>query len=127
LQKGGKLLGHNIAGFDLRVLKDAMDIYCIKEYFDKKAYIDTSFILNKEHGERYSLSNLVQHTLGADKLMDSADAPVVWKAGGYAEVAEYCLKDCELVYDLWKYGQENNFVKGFSIEDGIEKDLEVKW
>ena len=59
--------------------------------------------------------------------MDSADAPVVWKAGGYAEVAEYCLKDCELVYDLWKYGQENNFVKGFSIEDGIEKDLEVKW
>ena len=127
LQKGGKLLGHNIAGFDLRVLKDAMDIYCIKEYFDKKAYIDTSFALNKAHGERYSLSNLVQHTLGADKLMDSADAPVVWKAGGYAEVAEYCLKDCELVYDLWKYGQENNLVKGFSIEEGIEKDLEVNW
>ena len=127
LQKGGKLLGHNIAGFDLRVLKDAMDIYCIKEYFDKKAYIDTSFILNKAHGERFSLSNLVQHTLGSDKLMDSADAPIVWKAGGYAEVAEYCLKDCELVYDLWKYGQENNLVKGFSIDDGIEKDLEVNW
>ena len=127
LEKGGRLLGHNIAGFDLRVLKDAMDIYCIKKYFDKKAYIDTSFHLNKQHGERYTLSNLVQHTLGSDKLMDSADAPVVWKAGGYSEVAEYCLKDCELVYDLWKYGQENNMVKGFSIEQSIEKDLEVNW
>ena len=104
-----------------------MDIYCIKEYLDKKAYIDTSRILNKEYGERYSLSNLVHHTLGAEKLMDSADAPLVWKAGRYSEVADYCLKDCELVYDLWIYGKENNLVKGFSIEEEEAKELEVKW
>ena len=55
LEKGGTLLGHNIAGFDLPVLKNAMDIYCIKKYLDNKAYIDTSRILNKEYGERYSL------------------------------------------------------------------------
>lgn len=127
LEKGGKLLGHNIIGFDLPVLKNALDIYCIKKYLDKRAYIDTSRSLNKEHGERFTLSNLVQHTLGSDKIMTSEDAPVVWKAGGYSEVAEYCLKDCELVYDLWKYGVENKMVKGFSLEEELVKDLEVEW
>lgn len=126
-EKGGKLLGHNIIGFDLPVLKNALDIYCIKKYLDKKAYIDTSRSLNKEHGERFTLSNLVQHTLGSDKIMTSEEAPVVWKAGGYTEVAEYCLKDCELVYDLWKHGVDNKMVKGFSLEEELVKDLEVEW
>lgn len=126
-EKGGKLLGHNIVAFDLPVLKNALDIYCIKKYLDDKAYVDTSQILNKAHGERYSLSNLVQHTLGSDKLMTSEDAPIVWKAGGYTEVAEYCLKDCELVYDLWKHGQSHNVVKGFSLKGEEIKSLEVEW
>ena len=125
LEKGGTLLGHNIAGFDLPVLKNAMDIYCIKKYMDNKAYIDTSRILNKEYGERYSLSNLVQHTLGSDKMMESAMAPEVWKAGGYSEVADYCLKDCQLVYDLWQHGQNNKMVKGFSIDQEEVLDLGV--
>ena len=126
-ENNGILLGPNIASFDLAVLKNAMDIYCIKKYLDDKAYIDTSRILNKSYGERYSLSNLVQNTLGADKLMDSADAPLVWKDGKFSEVADYCLKDCELVYDLWIHGKENKMVKGFSIEEEIMKDLEVDW
>jgi len=126
-EKGGVLLGHNIVAFDLPVLKNAMDIYCIKKYLDKKAYIDTSRILNKEYKERFSLNNLVQHTLGTEKLMDSADAPVMWKAGNYKEVVDYCLKDCELVYDLWQHGQNNKVVKGFSLDQEELLDLGVDW
>jgi len=127
LEKGGRLLGHNIVSFDLPVLKNALDIYCIKKYMDKKAYIDTSRDIASVTGERFTLSNLVTKTLGDDKTMTSADAPMVWKNGGYSEVAEYCLKDCELVYDLWKYGQENSFVKGYSIEKEEEVELGVEW
>ncbi len=127
LQKGGKLLGHNIVSFDLPVLKNALDIYCIKKYLDKKAYIDTSRDIRSITGERFTLSNLVTKTLGDDKIMTSEEAPIVWKRGGYSEVAEYCLKDCELVYDLWKYGQENSFVKGYSIEKEEEVELGVEW
>ena len=47
--------------------------------------------------------------------------------GQYDEVVEYCMKDTQLVYDLWKYGQDNGFVKAFSIEKGEHKDLEVNW
>ena len=127
LEKGGELLGHNIVGFDLPVLRDSMDIYCIQKYLNKKAYFDTSKEMTKSYGERFKLQNLVSHTLGDNKSMDSADAPKVWKAGGYAEVAEYCLKDTKLVYDLWKYGQENGVVKAFSIEKEEFVDLEVNW
>ena len=126
-EKGGILLGHNIVAFDLPVLKNSMDIYCIKKYLDNEAYIDTSRILSKEYKERFSLNNLVQHTLKSEKLMESAEAPVMWKAGKYTEVVDYCLKDCELVYDLWKYGQNNKVVKGFSLEQEELLDLGVDW
>jgi len=126
-EKGGLLLGHNIAAFDLPILRDSMDIYCINKYVNEKQYIDTSKILLKEHKERFQLKNLVKCTMNDFKLMDSADAPKLWKMGQYDEVVEYCMKDTQLVYDLWKYGQDNGIVKGFSIDSGEHKDLEVKW
>jgi DNA polymerase elongation subunit (family B) len=126
-QKGGVLLGHNIAAFDLPILKNSMDIYCIKQYLEDKRYIDTSRILTKEHGERFPLSNLVKCTMNDFKLMDSADAPKLWKAGQYDEVVEYCMKDTQLVYDLWKYGQDNGIVKAFSVDKEKFVELEVKW
>ena len=126
-QKGGVLLGHNIAAFDLPILKDSIDIYCIKQYLEDKKYIDTSRILTKEHGERFPLSNLVKCTMNDFKLMDSADAPKLWKMGQYDEVVEYCMKATQLVYDLWKYGQDNGIVKAFSVDKEKFVELEVKW
>jgi hypothetical protein len=127
LQKGGVLLGHNIASFDLAILRDSIDIHCIHKYLDEKKYIDTSRILNKEHGERFPLSNLVKCTMNDYKLMDSADAPKLWKMGQYDEVVEYCMKDTQLVYDLWKYGQDNGIVKAFSVDKEEFVELEVNW
>jgi len=127
LQKGGLLLGHNIASFDLPILRDSLDIFCINKYLDEKKYIDTSRILNKEHGERFQLSNLVKCTMDDSKLMDSADAPKLWKMGKYDEVVEYCMKDTQLVYDLWKYGQDNGLVKAFSVEQEQFVELGVDW
>lgn len=127
LQKGGLLLGHNIKAFDLPVLRDSMDIYCINKYLKEEKFIDTSRILLSEHGERFQLSNLVKCTMNDSKLMDSADAPRLWKMGQYDEVVEYCMKDTQLVYDLWKYGQDNGMIKAFSLNDGEHKELEVNW
>jgi len=126
-QKGGLLLGHNIKGFDLPVLRDAMDIYCINKYIKEEQFIDTSRILLKEHGERFQLKNLVKCTMNDAKLMESADAPKLWKMGQYDDVVEYCMKDTQLVYDLWRYGQDNGIVKAFSLEKGEHKELEVMW
>jgi|TARA_R100000149_G_C5861907_1_gene127628 hypothetical protein len=127
LQKGGVLLGHNIAAFDLPILRDSLDIYCIRKYLSEKKYIDTSKILLKEYGERFQLKNLVKCTMNDFKLMDSADAPKLWKMGKFDEVVDYCMKDTQLVYDLWKYGKDNGIVKAFSLEQSEHKDLEVNW
>jgi len=121
------LLGHNIAAFDLPILRDSLDIYCIRKYLSEKKYIDTSKILLKEHGERFQLKNLVKCTMNDFKLMDSADAPKLWKMGKFDEVVDYCMKDTQLVYDLWKYGKDNGIVKAFSLEQSEHKDLEVNW
>ena len=48
--KGVSLLGHNIAAFDLPILRDSMDIYCINKFLKEKQYIDTSKILLKDAG-----------------------------------------------------------------------------
>lgn len=126
-QKGGLLLGHNLAAFDLPVLRDSMDIFCITKYLKEEKYIDTSKFLLKNHGERFQLKNLVKCTMQDSKLMDSADAPRLWKMGKYDEVVEYCMKDTQLVYDLWNYGKENGIVKAFSINNEEFVDLEVDW
>ena len=126
-EKGGLLLGHNIKAFDLPILRDSMDIYCINKYIKAEQFVDTSRDLLKEHKERFPLKNLVKCTMNDFKLMDSADAPKLWKMGQFDEVVEYCMKDTQLVYDLWKYGQDNGFIKAFSIEKGEHKDLEVNW
>ena len=125
--KGGLLLGHNIVAFDMPVLRDALDIYCIRKYMSANQYIDTSQYFVKNHGERYSLNNLVDHTLGKQKTLDSMDAPRLWKQGEYDIVVDYCLKDSQLVYDLWKHGQDKGFVKAFNIEKEEELTMEVEW
>lgn len=127
LEKGTFLLGHNIQAFDLPVLRDALDIYCINKYIGKKQYIDTSKEVTKSTGQRYSLNNLATWTLDNSKLYSSEEAPILWKDGKYSEVAKYCLKDCELVYDLWKHGVDNGIVKGFSLDEELEKEIEVIW
>tara|TARA_R110002012_G_scaffold299767_1_gene499035 strand:+ start:230 stop:832 length:603 start_codon:yes stop_codon:yes gene_type:complete len=126
-EKGGRLLGHNIKAFDLPILRDSMDIYCINKYIKEEQFIDTSRDLLKGHKERFPLSNLVKCTMNDTKLMDSADAPKLWKMGQYDAVVEYCMKDTQLVYDLWEHGIQHGFVKAFSVEKGEHMELEVNW
>ena len=126
LKAGTKLLGHNIAVFDLPVLRDSLDIYCVRKFLSNKQYIDTSKELVKGHGERFTLQNLVDNTLGVSKSLESYMAPKLWKTGEYQTVVDYCLKDCELVYDLYKHGI-NKELDAFSIEKGEMVKLKVEW
>jgi hypothetical protein len=125
-EKGGYLLGHNIASFDLPILKNSMDIYCIGKYLSQKKYIDTSRLISKDYGERFTLENLVSNTLGEHKLLESYMAPALWKAGEFDEVVKYCVDDCKLVYELWQHGKESN-LKGFSIDKEEIVEMKMEW
>ena len=126
LKSGEKLLGHNIVAFDLPVLRDSLDIYCVRKFLSEKQYIDTSKEIVKQYGERISLQNLVDNTLGETKSLESVMAPALWKAGEYQEVVDYCLKDCKLGYDLYQHGLDNE-IKAFSIDKEEFIELKMEW
>ena len=124
----GVVIGHNLMGFDLPVLRDALDCHYAGELMGKRDnVIDTSAVLRSAAKMPVSLGDVCKYTLGSSKLMESADAPKAWEEGRYQEVAEYCLKDAQLVYDLLHHGRDEGFVKARNTETGIVDDIEVVW
>ena len=132
LDEGGVVLGHNIRKFDLPVLNAALDCWTAGDLMGKsESVIDTKLLVSKAalaHGDvATNLDILARSTLDVGKSMSSEDAPTAWRAGRYLEVAEYCLKDAQMTYDLYAYGRENGIVKSRSLEDGSLIDIEVNW
>ncbi len=131
IDAGGLVLGHNIRKFDLPVLNAALDCWTAGDLMTKAdSIIDTKLLVSKAAGSKgiaTSLEMLARNTLDVGKSMTSADAPEAWRAGRYLEVAEYCLKDAQLTYDLYQHGRENGVVKSRSLEDGSVVEIEVNW
>jgi hypothetical protein len=129
VEKGGRILGHNIINFDLPVLRDGLDCWTAGELLGKSdSLIDTSILCRKVGGKaRVDLNTLSKHTLGDSKIASSQDAPLMWKQKRYSEVAEYCLKDAQLTHRLYQHGIENGVIKSRSRETGDVIEIEVTW
>ena len=132
VEKGGKILGHNIIAFDFPVLKESLDCWAIGDVMQKSDnVIDTKLLFQKaslSHGKlESSLQSLVTHTLGESKTMKSVDAPLNWSAGKYDEVCDYCVKDAKLTYDVYQHGKEHGILKSRSFETGDIVEVEVEW
>jgi len=130
--KGGRMLGHNIIGFDFPVLKQSLDCWAIGDVMQKSEnVIDTKLLFQKaslSYGKlESSLQSLSNHNLGESKSMKSVDAPIGWREGKYEEVCDYCLKDAKLTYDLYKYGKDNGVLKSRSFETGDIVEVEIGW
>ena len=127
-QDGGKVIGHNIRNFDLPILRDALDCWTAGDLLGKADYIlDTSHILKRVVGHAVPLGDACMHTLGEAKTMKSHDAPLEWRYENYDKVSEYCLKDAQLVYDLWRFGKDEGFVKARCRKTGEVKEYNIEW
>ena len=127
VESGGKILGHNLMGFDLPVLRDALDCNYAGRLMASDDVIDTSVLLRSSTGMSHHLDDVCKHTLGVGKTQKSEDAPRMWGEGQHKEVAEYCLKDCQLVYDVWHHGKDEGFVKSRNQNTGAIDNIEVVW
>lgn len=131
VEKGGKILGHNIKAFDLPVLRDALDCWTATDLMKSDSVLDTRNLVSKAalsvEKVATSLDILVKHTLNTNKLMNSADAPTAWREGRYDEVAKYCLSDAQLTYDLYQFGKAEGHVLSRSLETGEVIEIEVEW
>lgn len=130
---GGIIVGHNIRGFDLPVLRDALDMFYAGELLKRasKSYdtvIDTSWSVRSASGKSHGLDSLCKHTLGKGKeIMHSIDAPLAWKEGRELDVMKYCIADCQLNYDLFLHGRNEGFVKGRNEETGLIEEYQIGW
>ena len=130
IDNGGLIIGHNIRGFDLPILRDALDMHYAGVLLGKaeQCLVDTSWSLRHSAGVSIPLDEVCKHTLGKGKvIMHSEDAPIAWKEGKYGAVMKYCLADCKLNYDLYLYGKKHGVVKARHTDSGIIEDYEVLW
>ena len=130
VDNGGIIVGHNIRGFDLPVLRDALDMHYAGVLLNKadQHLIDTSWTVRSVAGKSHHLDSLCKHTLGKGKeIMESADAPVAWKEGRHADVIKYCIADCKLNYDLFLHGRDEGFVKSRNEETGLIEEYQIGW
>tara|TARA_R100001509_G_scaffold164979_1_gene144514 strand:+ start:3622 stop:4230 length:609 start_codon:yes stop_codon:yes gene_type:complete len=132
VEKGGKIVGHNIINFDFPVLRDSLDCWAIGDVMQKtESVFDTKAMFQKaslSHGTlESSLNILSKHNLNESKLMESVEAPKAWAEGKYEEVIKYCLSDAQLTYDLFMLGRDNGIIKSRSLETGEIVEVQVEW
>ena len=129
IAKGGRIVGHNLMNFDLPVLRDSLIVgQQAMLFLNQRNTLSTHLyycVVHRRH--RIPLSDACRHTLGSDKIMRSEEAPIEWRKGNYGKVAEYCLKDAQLSYELWNHGHQEGFVKARCRESGVVTEYEVTW
>lgn len=113
LKSGRVLGGQNILGFDFPVMMDD-DNLKVKEvlqaFIDTRQIVDTSKYISDRYGFRVSLKYMAGGSLGDEKLMDGANAPIEWDNGNYQDVVEYCIKDTILWSEIHQFGVEKGYV-----------------
>jgi len=105
LRASSLVIGFNSLRFDYGVLQGSTTVP-----LDRLPTLDLMADLQARIQTRLSLSHLAQKNLGADKSADGLQSVQWWREGKKAQVVEYCKKDVELTYKLWRLGQEKHYV-----------------
>ena len=122
LASAGKVIGFNIKGFDLPVLRPYLKL-------DPLALpvLDLMDEVVSGVGFRVSLDNLCQTTLGAAKSAHGLDAVKWYREGKMAEIKKYCTDDVRLTRDLYEFGKANGHVLFLSRDQAGRVAIPVRW
>ena len=113
LKRGRVLGGQNILGFDFPVMMDDDNLKVkdvLQAFIDTRQIVDTSKYISDRYGFRVSLKYMAGGSLGDEKLMDGANAPIEWANGNYQDVVDYCIKDTILWSEIHQFGVEMGYV-----------------
>ena len=113
LKSGRVLGGQNILGFDFPVMMDDDNLKVkdvLQAFIDTRQLVDTSKYISDRYGFRVSLKYMAGGSLGDEKLMDGANAPIEWDNGNYQDVVDYCIKDTILWSEIHQFGVEMGYV-----------------
>jgi DEAD/DEAH box helicase domain-containing protein len=115
------IVGYNIRGFDLIILKayglelEGLDVFDIM--YDVQTLTRQKFL---------KLETLAQGTLNAGKSADGLMAVEWWKKGEIDKIIQYCQQDVQVTRDIFEFGRKNGIVK-LRRADGSNTEVKVNW
>lgn len=101
LDEAELIVGHNLFGFDYKVLQQYADFDVMMRYKDKT--YDILRILARKTDRNIGLSDLAQRNLSLDKLGKGIDAPELFRTGRMDELKEYLAQDLRLTQSLFEH------------------------
>jgi DEAD/DEAH box helicase domain-containing protein len=105
LETADLIVGFNIIGFDLPVLK---------KYFDHDLQglplLDIMYEVMYSCGKRFKLDYLAEGSLGLNKTADGLMAVEFYRQGRIDELIDYCRQDVKITKDLYEYGSKHNYL-----------------
>jgi DEAD/DEAH box helicase domain-containing protein len=115
------VIGYNIRGFDLIILK----AYGLN--LEKLDVFDIMYDVQTLTRQKYlKLETLAQGTLNAGKSADGLLAVEWWKKGEIEKIIQYCQQDVQVTRDIFEYGRKNGVVK-LRRADGSDTEVKVSW
>ncbi len=123
LRSARLVIGFNSKRFDYRVLNG----YTGEDYSRTLRSLDLLEEIHRRLGFRLGLGHLCQETLGADKTADGLQSLEWVRQGRLDLVEEYCIRDVELLRDLYLFGRREGFVLYRKKGKGKQLKLPVDW
>lgn len=105
LDDADMIVGHNLFGFDYKVLQ-RYATFSVVERYKKKTY-DFLQLLMDITDRRVSLNDLAKRNLQEEKSGSGADAPKLFAEGKLSALKEYLLMDLLLTAKLFAYVSKN--------------------
>lgn len=106
LRSADLVVGYNLLGFDYEVLRRYTD--------DPLLDLPTCDMLRDIHrtlGWRLKLDDVAAATLGEGKSADGLQAVRWFRQGQMQKVIDYCRRDVEVTWRVYKFGQQNGYIK----------------
>ncbi len=120
----GIIIGHNILGFDYRVLRPLISLDGVVE-----KTVDTLAFLYRKNGNQFgglSLGNLSKVNFGKGKTLDGKSVSQLWREGKRKKVIDYNKNDCILTKKLWWHLLKKQTVRvKYSVPVKLSYDLDA--
>lgn len=115
------IVGYNSDRFDLQVVSGYAP-----NGLPRMNSLDLLKIIMNELGHRVSLNDVATATLDAEKSADGLQSLKWWKQGRLDLIAEYCRRDVEITYKVFRYGIDHGHVMYFH-RSGVKAKVRVAW
>lgn len=106
LRSADLVIGFNSKGFDYKVLNG----YTGEDYARTLPTLDLLEDIHRRLGHRLGLDHLAAATLGVGKSADGLQSLEWVRQGRLDLVRDYCLKDVEILRDLYLFGRREGYV-----------------